>query len=359
MANSSRENNFNIIRFVAAMMVILGHMCHLLSVNVNLLMGQEVSTIGVKIFFLISGYLIAQSFLNDSNILRYTIRRAFRILPGLIGVVLFAIFIVGPVFTSLPVKEYFSNEWTWAYLKNIVLYPLYNLPGVFENNPYPNAVNGSLWSLPVEVLMYIAVPVVFLIFRKVDKIKVAAFFAIILELANVAIGQLKPGAIFVIYGTNMISALAIVPYFFVGIIFLSPEVKKYLNLQLATGLLCIACMLNLSSVKTEIVLFFVLPYFIFSLAFAENPKFVKCFSKNDFSYGLYLYGFVIQQCIVKVLWKYQLTLNIYFVICSCATFFFSVMSWFLIEKPAQQFGKKLLKREKIAELGKFDIKKIE
>lgn len=355
MVNSSRENNFNIIRFVAAMMVVLGHMCHLLAVDVNLFLGQEVSTIGVKIFFLISGYLIAQSFLNDSNLLRYAIRRAFRIMPGLIGVVLFAVFIVGPVFTVLPIGQYFSNYLTWAYLKNIVLYPLYSLPGVFETNPYPNAVNGSLWSLPVEVLMYIAVPVVFLIFRKQDKVKAAVFFAIFLEAANVAIGRLKPGAFFVVYGTDVVSALAIIPYFFMGIVFLSPRVKKYLNLQLAVGLLCVAAMMNLSAAKSEIVIFFVLPYFVFSFAFAENPKFVKCFSKNDFSYGLYLYGFVIQQCIVKILWEYQLTLNIYFVICAFVTFAFSALSWFLIEKPAQRLGKRLLKLEGIANLRKMDV----
>lgn len=155
MIADSRNNNFNIIRFVAAMMVVLGHMCHLVAVEVNQLLGQAVSTIGVKIFFLISGYLIAQSFLNDSNIVRYCIRRFFRIIPGLAGVVLFAVFIIGPVFTILPIKDYFSHGTTWAYLKNIGLYIQYFLPGVFEANPYPDAINGSLWTLPVEVILMI------------------------------------------------------------------------------------------------------------------------------------------------------------------------------------------------------------
>ena len=87
--NNSRENNFNIIRFVAAIMVIYGHMYYLIGSNPKCYYGMPVSSIGVKIFFLISGYLIMQSYLRDANILRYAIRRFFRIVPGLIGVVLF------------------------------------------------------------------------------------------------------------------------------------------------------------------------------------------------------------------------------------------------------------------------------
>ena len=359
MITESRNNNFNIIRFVAAMMVVLGHMSHLIAVEVNQILGQAISTIGVKIFFLISGYLIAQSFLNDSNMIRYFVRRFFRIIPGLAGVVFFAIFIVGPFFTILPLKDYFSHGTTWSYLKNIVLNIQYFLPGVFETNPYPNAINGSLWTLPVEVMMYIALPVVFLIFSKKNKIVAAIIFAIILESINMGLSKFLPDARLVVYGTDMVSALTIIPYFFVGIIFISPKIKKYLNLQLAIGFFCIAEMMNFSSTKSEIVVFCVLPYFVFSFAFVENPKFVKCFSKNDYSYGLYLYGFLIQQVVVKLLWNYQLSLNVYFSICAVVTTFVGILSWYLIERPAQRLAKKLLKSDKIARMKKFDISPIE
>lgn len=348
MITDDRKNNFNIIRFVAAMMVVLGHMSHLIGVEVNMVLGQAVSTIGVKIFFLISGYLIAKSFLNDSNILRYSIKRFFRIIPGLAGVVLFAVFIVGPIFTILPMRDYFSHNVTWLYLKNIALNIQYFLPGVFGTNPYPDAVNGSLWTLPVEVLMYIVLPVIFLLFRKMDKALLSAIFAVVLEIMKIGLEKAIPDARFVIYGTDLVAALAIAPYFFVGVVFISPKIRKYLNLQLAVGLFCIAEILNFSSVKSEIVIFFVLPYFIFSFAFAENPRFVKCFSKNDYSYGLYLYGFLIQQVAVKILQNYNLTLNVYFVICAVLTTLFGMLSWYLIERPAQRLAKKILRSERIA-----------
>ena len=340
--SNSRKNNFNIIRFVAAMMVILGHMCHLMGVNVCLFLGQAVSTIGVKIFFLISGYLIAKSFLNDSNILRYSIRRIFRIIPGLIGVVCFAVFIVGPMFTTLPLKGYFLHGTTRAYFKNIFLYIQYFLPGVFENNIYPNAVNGSLWTLPVEMFMYILLPLVFLVFKRCDKAKVSLIIAVLLEAFSICLGKFKPGAFYVVYATDVVSALTIAPYFFLGAAFISERVRKYLNIQMATGLICILAMLNLSEFVTEIALFVVLPYFIFSFAFVENPKFEKCFSKNDLSYGLYLYGFIIQQILTPKLTAFGFGLNLQFVICAAVTLCFAALSWFVIEKPAQKFSKYLL-----------------
>ena len=342
MIANSRKNNFNIIRFVAAMMVILGHMCHLMGVNVNLFLGQAVSTIGVKIFFLISGYLIAKSYLNDSNILRYGIKRFFRIIPGLIGVVLFSVFIVGPLFTRLPLKEYFFHVTTRNYLKNIALYIQYFLPGVFENNIYPNAVNGSLWTLPVEVSMYILLPIVFCVFSKFDRAKISFVIALILEGISITLGVVKPDAYYVIYATDIVSALSIAPYFFLGASFISEDVRKKLNLQLAVGVLCIVEMLGINATMTEILVFITLPYFIFSFAFAELPKFEKCFSKNDFSYGLYLYGFVVQQMLTPTLTKINLGLNIQFIICAMVTLVFAILSWFIIEKPAQKFAKKLL-----------------
>lgn len=355
MSLESRKNNFNIMRFVAAMMVILGHMSFILGVDVKVFLGQAVSTIAVKILLLISGYLIAQSFMHDSNIIRYFIRRLFRIIPGLVGVVLISILVIGPIFTVLPLKEYFSHSMTWQYMRNILFYVQYSLPGVFETNPYPNAVNGSLWTIPVEISLYIMLVILFLIFRRWDITKISIIIGSALEIINISIRYIRPSAVWCVYGTDLVAALAIIPYFFVGIFFTSKKIKKYLNLQLATAVLCIAQMMNIGGKKAEIMIFFVLPYFVFSFGLAEKPLFSKCFSKNDFSYGIYLYGFVVQQMTITVLSEYTLSLNVYFVICAFLTFIFAMMSWFLIEKPTQNLSKKILHTDRIMRLKKIDI----
>lgn len=101
-------------------------------------------SIGRIYFFSISGYLIAQSWDNDPNPYRYITRRALRIFPALIANTVLTVFIIGPLFTSLSLSKYFSNSQTWGYFSNIFLYNTYSLPGVFEHNTYPNAINGSL-----------------------------------------------------------------------------------------------------------------------------------------------------------------------------------------------------------------------
>ncbi len=63
--------------------------------------------------------------------------------------------VLGPALTSLPLGEYFSSEYTRGYFSNLALYITYHLPGVFATNRVPYAVNGSLWTLPVEFAMYL------------------------------------------------------------------------------------------------------------------------------------------------------------------------------------------------------------
>lgn len=103
---------------------------------------------------------------------------------------------------------------------------------------------------------------------------------------------------------------------------------------------------KVSVVKYELVLCFILPYFVLSVAMTERPVFSRWFEKCDFSYGLYLYGFVIQQVISHQLQErgIEASLNLTFLICFAATFVCAVISWYLIEKPMQNVGKKLIRR---------------
>jgi peptidoglycan/LPS O-acetylase OafA/YrhL len=69
-------------------------------------------------------------------------------------VVLLAMLVLGPSVTTLPLRDYFSHSLTWDYLHNILLQIRFSLPGVFADNTFPNAVNGSLWTIPIEVSCY-------------------------------------------------------------------------------------------------------------------------------------------------------------------------------------------------------------
>lgn len=151
----SRDNNINFLRFIAASLVIWFHMASLLAIPEPYIMGQGLGPIAVNIFFVLSGYLIAKSWTRSSSFGSYLIRRIACIFPGLAVVILLSVFVMGPIVTSLPLGDYFADAGTWKYLSLIVLAPISNvLPGVFDANPLPYAVNGSLWTLRYEFLAY-------------------------------------------------------------------------------------------------------------------------------------------------------------------------------------------------------------
>jgi len=110
-------------------------------------------------FFLISGLLLSQSFHQTNGSLKFILKRIFRIFPALIACIIFTVFIVGALGTDLSLHEYYTSRGTFRYFYNIFLnndYFFYSIPGSFENNFFPNVINGSLWTLPFELLCYIS-----------------------------------------------------------------------------------------------------------------------------------------------------------------------------------------------------------
>jgi peptidoglycan/LPS O-acetylase OafA/YrhL len=113
-------------------------------------------TLTVAAFMAMSGFFVMKTWERDPHVGRFWVRRGLRIMPGLVVVLALSALVLGPLVTTLTPREYFADPDTWSYLvRNTLLFPQqYELPGVFANNAYPAAVNGSLWCLPVEVLGY-------------------------------------------------------------------------------------------------------------------------------------------------------------------------------------------------------------
>lgn len=158
----TRENNINLIQFIAAIFVIYSHAFPIATAANN---GEIISDLtqgeysfgnfAVAIFFIFSGYLVCASWERSNSLYSYMKNRFYRIIPELAGVIAVSAIVVGPLFTTVSIQEYFTSETTWLYFKNLFLYPLYwNLPGVFESNLYSSSINGSLWTIPYQVLLY-------------------------------------------------------------------------------------------------------------------------------------------------------------------------------------------------------------
>jgi peptidoglycan/LPS O-acetylase OafA/YrhL len=330
------ENNFDAVRLIAAAAVIYGHAHPLTKAPDVGFMGNSVQSFAVKVFFVVSGFLITTSWLADSNIRRYLEKRALRIFPALIIVVLLCAFVLGPTVTTLPATEYFSNGRTRAYLWNILLRPSYDLPAVFSNLPYPVAVNGSLWSLPVEFAMYLVLPVLcavsirfqprltFLVITTVGCV-VALLYTRVLP---------PPARPVVFYGTSLTSTLDAAPYFLLGACYRFLRIERTLSPVAALGAISLVLFFQpQGALVAELTLYVVAPYAILSFALSPHPIFSRVGRWGDFSYGLYLYGFPVQQTVnffsgrpLSALENTMISLPI--------ALGLAVASWYIVEKRA-------------------------
>lgn len=149
------DNCFDFLRFFLALSVFFSHYDVL---HGSSLLNYPIPTPrSVGAFFVISGLLIYRSYCRSHTLKRYFEKRARRIFPAYLLIVLLSS-ILFSAFSSLSVREYYSSPDFWKYLAANLstmnfLHP--SLPGVLDGE----AVNPSLWTIKVELLLYLAVPV--------------------------------------------------------------------------------------------------------------------------------------------------------------------------------------------------------
>ena len=158
-----RDNNLNLIRIVAAAMVLVSHSFVIASGNPHAepwdaVLGRSPGGMAVDIFFVISGFLVSGSLVKQASIAPYLMARAVRIYPGLWVALLLTVLVVGWCATSASPAAFFTDPQTWRYLLRngtMVLGAEAVLPGAFETQPFAGVVNGSLWTLRHELRLYL------------------------------------------------------------------------------------------------------------------------------------------------------------------------------------------------------------
>ena len=297
------KNNFGLVKVLAAFLVFAGHMYVLIGDTVipSEIIFQEIHRFGVITLFVISGYLIAKSWERDRNYLNFIIKRVFRIIPGLFVYCLIAACIVGPIATNLSLREYFSDSLFYGYFRNVICYAVYPLPGVFASNPYPWAVNGALWTLPVEFMMYLFVPIICEA-GKLIKGKFIVAIAGIVCISSIVWQLCFSETRIVFYSMEIGTVLSIVPFYLLGVMISQLKInEKYYNLTISCVILIICSALRIHSIVIKNILsFLIIPYIIFSMVYGSRNKVGEWFNKWDISYGIFLYGFMVQQFVVYI-----------------------------------------------------------
>ncbi|MEK6745037.1 MAG: acyltransferase [Nitrospirota bacterium] len=329
---NSKDNNFNLLRLSAATFVLIHHMHVFLgeSGRVHWIAGEVMGS-AVQIFIIISGFLVTKSWMNDPRPFLFVKKRALRIFPALACSVLLAVLIIGPLVTRADLKLYFSHPGTTEYLKNVFLFPVYYyLPGVFMNNPYPHAVNGSLWSLPIEVFLY-GLLIILGLTRVVGKRVLVAGIAVLLIAGE---QYFKPAlsasrVFFLTMPVSFLLSLGI--FFFIGALYYLYAEKIVLNKWAALLLLPLFVVANKLPLS-ELIRYAVLPYIVLYVAYSDIA-FIKFFQKMDVSYGVYVYAFPIQQTVVHY---YYGQLGTYTILMMSLAIVLAVsyLSWRFVEKPS-------------------------
>jgi len=332
------QNNFDLIRLVAALAVMLGHSYGVQTGSKleSMLAFSHLESFGslaVYAFFMISGMLVSASFARQPFALRFIGLRALRIWPAAIVCALFTGLIIGPLFTTLSPEAYFVHPWTrhWLMHNTSLLGRVGGaLPGVFAANHLSGAVNATVWTLPVELKCYLIVLVAGL-FGWIGSKWSTALFVCVCALIFAWLVKYPPNNI--VLGNFFILAPAYsfypVPFFLLGMLLYAFRDRVLLS-WLPVAITAFLYMVTRYSAFATALFYVTFTYGILWVASADFLR--KLAPRHDYSYGIYLYGFVIQQTVAY----FSPTMNNYlaFAISVPITVLFAALSWHLVERPS-------------------------
>lgn len=331
-----RQNNFDILRFYFAFIVVIGHLIEISGVREFQPYGVFFDTnTSVTAFFVISGFLIARSYLKSDSLKQYFKKRAARILPAyLVVVVIFAL--IFSLHSNLSLVSYFSHAELYKYLISNLSFMNFIqpcLPGVFEQMGINCDVNGALWTLKIEVAFYLSVPVIIYFLEKTKRkwILLSALYisSIIYETVLIHISNTTGNNLYLMLSRQLPGFIS---YFASGI-----AIYYYYDrfLQFKTHTLVLGLALILIEKWAQLSIFtpigLALVVFFFAFSFKKFNGFAKY---GDFSYGIY----ILHCPIIKYFTSIGAfnTYNPYFVsiLVILSVIVLSVASWYFIEKPA-------------------------
>jgi len=350
---SGRDNNFNIMRLLAASAVLIGHSFTLATGNQEIEpfvreLGITLGTIAVDVFFVTSGFLVTGSLLSRNNIVEFFAARALRIYPGLWVSQILTVLIVGLWFTSASPSSFFSQWATWhSLLKNCVLIRGVDstFPGAFESVPFASGgVNSSLWTLPIEFTMYLFLGIGWIALGLWRKFGSRLF--IVLCAGAAILGIFGDMAHFIFPTEELVG---VEPYwllgglFFAGATFRLLQRKIVVSKSIAIVMIIVLVASGLNPFLFGIVYRITIAYLVVYLALVPSFRGRHFSPGGDYSYGIYIYAYPVQQAVaatVRGISPYQMI-----ALAGLITFLFAFLSWHCIEKHALRFKESLTRKD--------------
>lgn len=339
----SHKNNFDFFRLLFALIVVVAHSYRLSDMShcgwfCQAIIDHDISLsyIAMRCLFVMSGYLIFQSLMSSEGLADYFWKRCLRLFPALYVVLLLTVMLAPFVYDG-TVMEYINNPTAWTYLPNnfFLINLQYSINGVFENNTYKSAINGSLWTIPYEFFFYIVLCPLY-IFRKRSTILkyilllIFTYLFVGIIFFKEAVGSYQ----FILNGWYILD-LGI--FFTAGSLLAAFKIERssYLNWILMAAFTLLITSLAFSFFS--IFQYFAIPLIIIPLGLTST-KHLNTIRKSfgDLSYGIYIYGFPVQQVLMHYFNFNYLELMVSSII---ITFVLAYASWHLVEKRALSLKK--------------------
>ena len=337
-----KQNSFDALRLLFALLVIIAHSYGLLNradpFQVWTLLRYDLGKLGVTGFFAISGFLVTRSWLSHPDLVRFTLARGFRIVPAFFAALLFSVLIVAVEAPSAVEILTNSYTWRWVWRNGILVWHEFGtlMPGAFERNPLPNGANGSLWTLTYELRCYAAIAVfglVTILSRRLGLYLLAGFLVVYYFKAVL---DPKLGVRLFYYDLYLA--------FMTGMVIAA---RGYRPVGVLLGCVTlIAALIDAGNVPVKHAWFapaqIALAAVIVSLANSTLLARLS-FRSGDYSYGLFVYAFPLQQLVIANLADKAEPVLVC-ILTVLLTLPVAIASWHFLEHPALEWMRKITAR---------------
>ncbi len=327
----TRRNNFDCFRFVLASLVIWSHCFPLSGRKMDwfyALSGQiDGGSLAVDGFFILSGFLVTQSWLSCPNVMVFARKRFLRIVPAMVAALAFGSLIIAPFNTRVTVRSYFLSGEPWSHFLGVVFNHFLYLPTVFVTNPVPQLVNSPLWSLRYEILCYAGVVLLGLNRSRSWARSVVAVF-VLSSIYYFVSKSILHDSIWSI--PQMIARL--VACFSAGMLFYVFRQRIPYRPALA-GTAALVLLLTFFTAGFLNVIPLAGGYLLLYAAVSPRLRLSRFGRHGDFSYGLYVFAYPLQQTIVHVFGP-RIPLPLFFSLSFGAALVLAFVSWHMVEAPA-------------------------
>lgn len=290
-----RADNFLFLRIVAASLVIYGHASalsgtiHKQDLFIWLGWGHYSGDIAVDAFFLISGFLVTGSFIRRHDLYHFLKARFLRVVPAFILNVSVLALVYGAALTTLSLAAYYASPHTWSYITQNLKYSshmVWDLPGVFEDMKRAT-INGSQWTLPAEVRMYIFLGILGAV-GVLRKKRIALVVLLGLYIVGLVVPNWLP--------LHPSSWLRLAGFFLIGVVAYEYRERITVSWQLVLALVWLAY-LTRGTPAYGLTFPLAVAGFVFAFAYLTPPwHWLERF--GDPSYGIYLWGWPVEQLVV-------------------------------------------------------------